>query len=782
MQQPAFGPPLRIGARIGARMAAILVLAGSLAIAGCETAGVDEDGNPVVSSDGAGNSYSFFWDQSDHLTELTAAGKLDEAAKIFAGHREFFDRDRAKYNPRLKVLTDAINKREAAKLNSAFEKLDGVEWPAPAGRWPDIEQWLKSAGAVNDAYRARPLLMDVEFMSPTARSLNAEIAALAKRIRDSAADQFQSFNHFGDKSFFAIYPARLDQKQFMAEHFGAIRSRLAGAGTSELKKFAANYPKENVSEVIWREVSEFYLGAILPGKGNKLKFDLATVMQALTAVKKLGFEPKSVPGIKIAFVEVTSKSLLKDGQIEFPAEIVGDLPVEMVKADLDSALSQRASKAADYLIVFDVALATTRRRITSKRSMPARLLAGYRVEPNPEYNFAQTELNQAQLEMQTAQMHLASTNASYCDGLGCIGKIIAQMRHKKNIAAKRKEIESAKEKLRDTPLTVKIPVYKEYDYDLAVIKGTKLMTVHYYVIDREKQTYFKSTFDVEEKKTFNVAYSIHSKDPERKQHLESVDTDARVSEWEEAAVSIRLSRLVRHYLNNREQSKPLISQSALRKEMLRDKNKALAKIAATRFDARPLDDPRFDSVVVVYNNNKGSLGTGFFIKPDVVLTNWHVVDGAKFVEMKMYDKQETFGKIIAQDIRLDLALVKVQSRGKPVKFYTRKTLKLGETSEAIGHPRGLEFSITRGIVSAIRRRPTIHLDGAGKKVLFIQTDAPINPGNSGGPLFLGDKVIGVNSWKMTGEDVGGLNFSVHYSEVIDFLRDYLPGFQPGAGG
>ncbi len=128
-------------------------------------------------------------------------------------------------------------------------------------------------------------------------------------------------------------------------------------------------------------------------------------------------------------------------------------------------------------------------------------------------------------------------------------------------------------------------------------------------------------------------------------------------------------------------------------------------------------------------------------------------------------------------MRLDLALIKVQSRGKPVRFFTSNTIDLGKTVEVIGHPERLEFSITRGVISAIRNHASINLPkGSGDKVLYIQTDAPINHGNSGGPLFLGDYVIGVNTWGKSRTIAEGLNFSVHYSEVLNFLKEHLPGF------
>ena len=204
--------------------------------------------------------------------------------------------------------------------------------------------------------------------------------------------------------------------------------------------------------------------------------------------------------------------------------------------------------------------------------------------------------------------------------------------------------------------------------------------------------------------------------------------------------------------------------------MLRYKNKALAEFKKNQYEVTPdKNDPRFDNVVVVYHPG-GGLGTGFYVRDDLVLTNYHVIEGSQFVEMKLFDGQETFGKVIAKDIRLDLALIKSQARGKPVKFYRSNNLPQGKTVEVIGHPKGLEFSITRGIVSSLREIPSRYVPG-GKKVRFIQTDAAINPGNSGGPMFLGGQVVGVNTQKLAATELEGLSFAIHYADVLKFLNE-----------
>ena len=115
---------------------------------------------------------------------------------------------------------------------------------------------------------------------------------------------------------------------------------------------------------------------------------------------------------------------------------------------------------------------------------------------------------------------------------------------------------------------------------------------------------------------------------------------------------------------------------------------------------------------------------------------------------------------------VDLALIKVNKRGTPVEFRDRTNkIKVGTEVEAIGHPKGYDYSINRGVVSSLRE---ISLIDFGRKVKFIQSDVPINQGNSGGPLYIGDKVIGVNTLR-DNRVSEGLNFAIYYSEVIDFV-------------
>ncbi len=136
-------------------------------------------------------------------------------------------------------------------------------------------------------------------------------------------------------------------------------------------------------------------------------------------------------------------------------------------------------------------------------------------------------------------------------------------------------------------------------------------------------------------------------------------------------------------------------------------------------------------------------GSGFLISADgLVLTNAHVVDGAKEVTVKLSDHREYKAKVLGADKTSDIAVLKIDARNLPtVTLGNSDKLGVGDYVLAIGEPFGLEETATAGIVSAKGRS----LPGDGY-VPFIQTDAAVNPGNSGGPLFdSGGQVVGINS-------------------------------------
>jgi serine protease Do len=149
-----------------------------------------------------------------------------------------------------------------------------------------------------------------------------------------------------------------------------------------------------------------------------------------------------------------------------------------------------------------------------------------------------------------------------------------------------------------------------------------------------------------------------------------------------------------------------------------------------------------------------SQGSGFIIEPNgVIVTNAHVVEGSSTVQIRLFDGRRLSAKVIGRDNRVDLALLKVEGvRDLPtLGFADSNRVRVGELVLALGHPFGLEHSVSFGIVSRKGAPLTVAAPGFD----FIQTDAAINPGNSGGPLVnMAGEVVGVNSMAARNGSIG----------------------------
>ena len=198
---------------------------------------------------------------------------------------------------------------------------------------------------------------------------------------------------------------------------------------------------------------------------------------------------------------------------------------------------------------------------------------------------------------------------------------------------------------------------------------------------------------------------------------------------------------------------------------------------------------KFAKTVVYIGNYEGkNVGSGFLIDtPGIILTNWHVIDKADEVAVWLLpsgnvpsektlfeDINPLFGNIIATNKKEDLAIVKVGNfpkNIKPVNIGSLRDVNVGDKVYAIGHPEGLPWTFSEGIINQIRKKKDWKYPGSEYKHLatVIQTQTPINPGNSGGPLFSETgNLIGINTLKGPGENI---NFAVAVEHAVKFLNN-----------
>jgi len=193
-----------------------------------------------------------------------------------------------------------------------------------------------------------------------------------------------------------------------------------------------------------------------------------------------------------------------------------------------------------------------------------------------------------------------------------------------------------------------------------------------------------------------------------------------------------------------------LSQSDMQKQVSEIK-------ATTSSDFSGIIEQNIRGVVTIQTNS--AQGTGFLITDDgYILTNAHVLSGAKYANIYTYNSEKYSASLIGYDSTLDVALLKISGNFDKLTLGDSDSVKLGEKVIAIGNPLGLSFSTSEGIISARDRI------GSNNLPYYFQTDASLNPGNSGGPLInTQGEVIGINNFKISGGESLGFALEINYA-------------------
>lgn len=181
-----------------------------------------------------------------------------------------------------------------------------------------------------------------------------------------------------------------------------------------------------------------------------------------------------------------------------------------------------------------------------------------------------------------------------------------------------------------------------------------------------------------------------------------------------------------------------------------------------------------DAVLVISNlgfgDSQQAVGSGFVVRPDgVILTNYHVIENAQAVMVKLPDGREFRAQgLLGSDSELDIAVLKVDATGLPtIPLGDSDQVKVGQRVIAIGNPLGmLEYTVSDGIISAVR----LDEDPAAKLKKVLQITAPVSHGSSGGPLLnLSGQVIGITFAII---ELGqNLNFAIPINAAKPFIKD-----------
>ena len=428
----------------------------------------------------------------------------------------------------------------------------------------------------------------------------------------------------------------------------------------------------------------------------------------------------------------------------------------------------------------------------SQNKMTSRVVSGIRQVPNPDFSRLEMAIRDAEKKSMMAKReaehyerklnnpYRQSSGIGWLDVLSVVAEGSASITYENRYRDLQNEVSRLIGEYSSTPMYLDKEVLSPYTYSVNKIDAEKKAVYDFVLYNNGK--FYKNSFNIKEKKSFNIASGINSQDKNYDNLIKKYSTENDLNQWTNNRFKdVKLSKLLAKLdINTAEQIKSKTAYKYIDPSYVEEKKSFWDKIfsSSNKNESRKIaslsksnnyeiSDKRFESVVIV--KTESGLGSGFYVSKDEILTNFHVIENSNNIVTIDKNKNRSSAVVIKKDLKRDLALLKTNSKGKSVSFYSGP-IKQGSKVDALGHPKGRKFSLSQGIVSAIRKEVSVYSVTDNANVLYIQTDAAINHGNSGGPLFLENKVVGVNTQGLSKKKTEGMNFAIHYSEVLEFLK------------
>jgi serine protease Do len=454
------------------------------------------------------------------------------------------------------------------------------------------------------------------------------------------------------------------------------------------------------------------------------------------------------------------------------------------KNDIDLLIA----KNSDFVLVLPLDYIVFSNVVTVNK-MTSQLVAGVQQVPNPEFSRLQRELQNAEREYIMAKQQEAyffrqgqnSGNYGWAALITQAANVAAQIEAGEKAQGFRDQHNSLTASLSTTPMYIDKELFQSYSYDVKNIQSEKKGI--FKLIEIRENQFIEKNLELTEKKLFKIANNIEVSDKNYENLKNKFNSLEDITTWENRPLKkVDYKSLVERYnqidaakVKTLLDHKELYASLDLSIPKAKKEKSFFSKLFDFGSDERKEsnqeskgEDRRFQSVVIV-KTSKG-LGSGFYVEKNKVITNYHVIENSTSVNIENFNGEKGSAKIIKADKMRDLALLEVNLKGKPVEL-SSEVLYSGMQVAALGHPSGLSFSMTQGIISSIRKYSTTYDVTGNSNILFVQTDAAINKGNSGGPLFHKNSVIGVNTQGLSKSKTEGLNFAVHVEELKKFLDD-----------
>ncbi|MBO6862152.1 MAG: serine protease, partial [Alphaproteobacteria bacterium] len=692
-------------------------------------------------------SYSIFYSPDDHVEELLAEKRIADASRVYRKQEKYFSEN---------VGSESVEEAQSALVSALTNEISKIIAMAPAKAsiiptdWPKAERFFKRAAAFK-AHEERDVVLPAG-SNPSLSDLNTRVSYLLNEYIEGAPKALLAYR--GGSNFFSKYPITLVRRETVREALHIAESgNAAQAEIANLLVSAGSHLDEAKIHALARLIWDAPCG----GSDTEAYRDICNLVR-LTSDRNL---------LDGAIAELSPIRIVNYLEDEYVPSF-GRFQSLVVKPDVELL----SPEIRTVLLVAAEDVPELGRREEEVVEVSSRIVTGTRTLPNPQFIAQQQVVQQMQTSYMSAQQSSAYAQAqsNSCYGYSCTGAALQSLGAAFGQIAAKERLEQEIAKLRNLSPTITEKLYQSYDLQKIRFTVTKSASVRLILASSNDEKFSIYERLVRAEDEFEVHSGVHEKDERKGQFTKG---GRNMETFLSAPMSVAIEELVRSLgndvtsvaANGEIRVGGIDSANELARVRSADNEIQLAGLATqTEFEDR--DSPLLRSVVRI--ESPEGIGAGFYVAPDLIVTNYHVIAGQRYVDIELANGDSAFGKVTRTSVSRDLALVKVSTIGVPVSFHSGK-VPAGSEVFAAGHPLGYDFSVTRGIVSSIRSLRISSSDG--QPIRVVQTDASINEGNSGGPLFLRGKVVGVNTIKRIGDTVEGIGFAVHVSEVADFLQD-----------
>jgi len=447
----------------------------------------------------------------------------------------------------------------------------------------------------------------------------------------------------------------------------------------------------------------------------------------------------------------------------------------------EKAASGTTDAAAPYLLMIAAQPPRQSSLVVKESAVQSSYVSGTREVSNPRFYSLQAELQTARTEARQAELEYYDAQYRAANQGGGVGLVIAQALLTGVVETVYRQAQAKVTRilseLAATPPTLLEDVTSPYQYSSATTQARYEQRVGLLLVQRASGKSRSGVVAVVDETTFEIPVGMHPRDasPTRPQVIATQNT---IGEWLSGSRTLSQAHLDKVSWKDNGRLAPNGASVSYEVAAVRaldgvrfttagasatsTVNAVLASTRTSIASSTAIQDPRLKHVVVV--KTASGHGSGFYVGQRNVVTNAHVVGSNRTVTVRQHGEREAvLARVVAVDPVRDLALLQTELAGPAVSLLGNDLpIELGARISVIGHPHEFEFTLTAGIVSAVR--PDFGKFGG---VDVIQTDTAINPGNSGGPVFLGDTVIGVVAFMR--DESQGLGFAIHVSELREFL-------------